>query len=149
LMVTERQTSVHFSRWIAGRLEQLWRTAGEAEREQFDEQIRTLTEQTLAADPAERQWWSQVVAFHPAGAELTRSLIDDALRNDRLTRAETLLLQLLESGPDEALRFWALERLVRFFREHDRHRDALAVLEQYAGGIVGGDALRATMLEPL
>jgi outer membrane protein assembly factor BamB len=148
LMLTEGSTSVHFRRWIAGRLEQLWTAADKADREQFDRQIRSRAgEVAAAAVGADVRWWSQVLRFHPSGDALVRSLIEEAIRNHRRTRSETLLLQLLEEGRDETLRLWALERLVRLMLDGDRQRDAVAVLEQYAPAIDGGEALGTAMLE--
>jgi outer membrane protein assembly factor BamB len=147
LMLTEGPTSVHFRRWIAGRLEQLWHAADDTDREQFDRQVRSLVDEIAAVSGEDRRWWSQVLRFHPSGGVLTRSLIEEALRNQNWTQAETLLLQLLEEGRDEPLRLSALERLVRLMLERDRQRDALALLEQYAPGVSGGDALFTAMME--
>jgi outer membrane protein assembly factor BamB len=147
LMLSEGPTSVHFRRWIAARLEQLWQAADEAERGRFDRQIRSLADEVAATDSEDRQWWAQVLRFHASGGTLTRSLVEDALRNQRWTHSETLLLQLLEERRDETLRLWALERLTRLMLDRDRQRDAVAVLEQYAPHVVGGEDLRAAMME--
>src|SRR5690606_15954072 len=54
LMLSEGPTSVHFRRWLAGRLEQLWRTADGADREQFDRRIRNRADEVAVTDSEER-----------------------------------------------------------------------------------------------
>lgn len=109
--------------WLRSRLQELWTASAGTDREQVDQRIVGIVQDSNAASPSIRQQTASILAFHPAGLELRMALIEKMAEAGDFAGAQLSLLPLAE-GTDKVIAARATEQLGRLMEQFQLPADA-------------------------
>lgn len=132
LLVETDKGSVRIDLWLAQHIENVWKELAVDQRELLDARIAGTVSALSNDDVAMQEWWSNVLAFHPAGTELNQRLAAHSLQSGQLGDSEVRLLRLMTHAASPSVRGQARDDLIKLLSDQNRQQDVSTLLSRWS-----------------